>query len=256
MQRLLDAPTSSSSCGPPARPAARPVDRDRLPLSRQAPLRRGLRGAPRSGPGTRLAVRASVASGPFHPLAYRAGIPPVPWCFAGRRARLLRRKGRRSRRRGCGHRRAAAAGHGRDGRRLGAGGGSGFPSFRALWLPSGRRGRPSTLPSCSSRLPSPSSSPSQGSHWPVRRFQERLPDHETTRTWQDAENAALLARELVNFRYRVGHERPENALDWREGPDDDLVLALAIAAWEAEKRPGLAYSFSYGEPVDRPFRGV
>jgi len=59
-------------------------------------------------------------------------------------------------------------------------------------------------------------------------------------------HAALLARELVNFRFKVGHNGPEDALDWREGPDDDLVLALAIAAWEAERRPGLAFSFGYG----------
>ncbi len=59
-------------------------------------------------------------------------------------------------------------------------------------------------------------------------------------------HAALLARELVNFHLKVGHNGPEDALDWREGPDDDLVLALAIAAWEAERRPGLASGFAYG----------
>jgi hypothetical protein len=59
-------------------------------------------------------------------------------------------------------------------------------------------------------------------------------------------HAALLARELVNFRFKVSHNGPEDALDWREGPDDDLVLALAIAAWEAERRPGLALSYGYG----------
>jgi hypothetical protein len=58
-----------------------------------------------------------------------------------------------------------------------------------------------------------------------------------------------LARELINFRFKVGHNGPEDALDWREGADDDLVLALAIAAWEAERRPGLAsrYGYSVGE---------
>ena len=55
-----------------------------------------------------------------------------------------------------------------------------------------------------------------------------------------------MTRELVNFRFKVGHNGPEDALGWREGPDDDLVLALAIAAWEAECRPGLAFSFGYG----------
>jgi hypothetical protein len=58
-------------------------------------------------------------------------------------------------------------------------------------------------------------------------------------------HAALLARELVNFRFRVTSKGPEDALDWREGPDDDLVLALAIAAWEAERNPGLGSYFGY-----------
>jgi hypothetical protein len=56
----------------------------------------------------------------------------------------------------------------------------------------------------------------------------------------------LLARELVNFRFKVTSKGSEDALDWREGPDDDLVLALAIAAWQAERNPGLGFSFGYG----------
>jgi hypothetical protein len=59
-------------------------------------------------------------------------------------------------------------------------------------------------------------------------------------------HAALLARELVNFRFKVGQDRSEDVLDWREGPDDDLVLALAIAAWEAERNLGLGSYFGYG----------
>ena len=66
-------------------------------------------------------------------------------------------------------------------------------------------------------------------------------------------HAALLARELVKFRFKVGHKRSEDALDWREGPDDDLVLALAIAAWEAERNPGLGFSCSYGVSEMRVF---
>jgi hypothetical protein len=49
--------------------------------------------------------------------------------------------------------------------------------------------------------------------------------------------------------------RPYNVLDWREGPDDDLVLALAISAWEAERNPGLASSFGYGVSEFTGFRG-
>jgi hypothetical protein len=64
-------------------------------------------------------------------------------------------------------------------------------------------------------------------------------------------HAALLARELVNFRSRVTPQTSESQLDWREGVNDDLVLALAIAAWKAEQNPGLGFSFSCGvSPMD------
>ena len=68
-------------------------------------------------------------------------------------------------------------------------------------------------------------------------------------------HAALLARELVNFRFKVGQDRSEDVLDWREAPDDDLVLALAIAAWEAERNPGLGSYFGYGVSEFAGFRG-
>jgi len=50
-------------------------------------------------------------------------------------------------------------------------------------------------------------------------------------------------------------ETAEAQLDWREEPDDDLVLALAIAAWEAEQRPGLAFSYGYGVSEFSGWRG-
>jgi hypothetical protein len=59
-------------------------------------------------------------------------------------------------------------------------------------------------------------------------------------------HAELLARELVNFRSRAPTQTAESQLDWRERANDDLVLALAIAAWRAEKDPGLGFSCSYG----------
>ena len=68
-------------------------------------------------------------------------------------------------------------------------------------------------------------------------------------------HAPLLARELVNFRFKVTSKGPEDALDWREGPDDDLVLALAIAAWQAERNPGLGFSCGYGVSEFAGFRG-
>ena len=65
-------------------------------------------------------------------------------------------------------------------------------------------------------------------------------------------HAALLARELVNFRFKVGQERSEDALDWRE---DDLVLALAIVAWEAERNPGLGSYIGYAVLETAGWRG-
>jgi hypothetical protein len=59
-------------------------------------------------------------------------------------------------------------------------------------------------------------------------------------------HAELLDRELVNFRSRVTAQTAESQLDWRDGANDDLVLALAIAAWQAERNPGLGFSYSYG----------
>jgi hypothetical protein len=68
-------------------------------------------------------------------------------------------------------------------------------------------------------------------------------------------DAALLARELVNFRVRLTAKGSEDALDWREGPHDDLVLALAIAAWEAERNPGLGLSIGWSVSEFHGFNG-
>jgi hypothetical protein len=46
--------------------------------------------------------------------------------------------------------------------------------------------------------------------------------------------AAMLVRELENFRAEVP-KAVEDAVAWREGTHDDLVLAVAIAAWEGER---------------------
>jgi hypothetical protein len=46
--------------------------------------------------------------------------------------------------------------------------------------------------------------------------------------------APLLAQELGNFRAKVTAARAEDVLDWRERPHDDLVLAVALAAWLGE----------------------
>ena len=48
--------------------------------------------------------------------------------------------------------------------------------------------------------------------------------------------AALLVRELTAFRARVSLAESV-AIDWRERPADDLVLAVALAAWWAVRYP-------------------
>lgn len=50
--------------------------------------------------------------------------------------------------------------------------------------------------------------------------------------------AAVLGRELESFRARVGTTDPAAATAWREGPRDDLVLAVALAAWAGETALG------------------
>ncbi len=49
----------------------------------------------------------------------------------------------------------------------------------------------------------------------------------------------VLQRELLNFQVKIN---PQTAHDsygaWREGTHDDLVLAVALAAWKAEKKHG------------------
>jgi hypothetical protein len=47
--------------------------------------------------------------------------------------------------------------------------------------------------------------------------------------------AQLLLRELENFRMKVINLRPESLETWREGHHDDLVLAVALAAWVGEQ---------------------
>jgi hypothetical protein len=53
-------------------------------------------------------------------------------------------------------------------------------------------------------------------------------------------DTALLVKELETFKAKVTLAQAETLEDWRERPHDDLVLALAIAAWLGEKAlPGL-----------------
>jgi hypothetical protein len=45
-----------------------------------------------------------------------------------------------------------------------------------------------------------------------------------------------LVQQLESFKMKVSLDESA-APSWREGPHDDLVLALAIAAWAGERQP-------------------
>jgi hypothetical protein len=47
--------------------------------------------------------------------------------------------------------------------------------------------------------------------------------------------APTLVRELTNFRLKVPASNTDTLEGWREGRDDDLVFAVAIAAWAGER---------------------
>jgi hypothetical protein len=61
-------------------------------------------------------------------------------------------------------------------------------------------------------------------------------------------DADLLARELITFRAKVSLTTDPTQPDWREGQDDDLVLAVALACWKAGRLP--AGVFDFGPPVE------
>jgi hypothetical protein len=46
--------------------------------------------------------------------------------------------------------------------------------------------------------------------------------------------ATMLARELAAFKVKVSTSSPEEMDAWRQGTHDDLVLAVAVAAWLGE----------------------
>ena len=47
--------------------------------------------------------------------------------------------------------------------------------------------------------------------------------------------APTLVRELTNFRLKAPASTTDTLEAWREGRDDDLVFAVAIAAWAGER---------------------
>jgi hypothetical protein len=59
--------------------------------------------------------------------------------------------------------------------------------------------------------------------------------------------AQTLVDELLNYRYKITDAGNDTYAAWREGDHDDLVLALALAVWAAERFGGA--------PVDRRLVG-
>jgi hypothetical protein len=47
--------------------------------------------------------------------------------------------------------------------------------------------------------------------------------------------SAMLVRELAAFQLKVSAASKEELDAWREGAHDDLVLAVAVAAWLGER---------------------
>jgi len=50
--------------------------------------------------------------------------------------------------------------------------------------------------------------------------------------------AETLVEELLRYRPKVTPETADLLAAWRDGPQDDLVLAVAVAAWRAERCAG------------------
>jgi hypothetical protein len=53
-------------------------------------------------------------------------------------------------------------------------------------------------------------------------------------------DAPTLVRELLQFQVKVTRAAHETFGSWRDGQHDDLVLAVAVAAWQAERCPSRA----------------
>jgi len=60
--------------------------------------------------------------------------------------------------------------------------------------------------------------------------------------------AKTLVREFLNFRVKITPAANEIFGAWREGLHDDLVLAIAIAAWAGERHAAAAYTQSAQQP--------
>jgi hypothetical protein len=58
--------------------------------------------------------------------------------------------------------------------------------------------------------------------------------------------AAALVRELQQFQVKITAAAHETFGVWREGQHDDLVLAVALACWWAERHPPMHDAFHSG----------
>jgi hypothetical protein len=65
----------------------------------------------------------------------------------------------------------------------------------------------------------------------LQRIVRGIPDHEIAPGLAEAE---LLFSELTTFQPKPVAATADAMLDWRNQPHDDLVLAVAIAAWLSE----------------------
>ena len=64
-------------------------------------------------------------------------------------------------------------------------------------------------------------------------------------------DAAVMAKELQNFKVKITASANETFGAWREGQHDDIVLAVAMAAWLGERTgAGKASDITVGPPVD------
>jgi hypothetical protein len=59
-------------------------------------------------------------------------------------------------------------------------------------------------------------------------------------------DASMLVKELNNFRAKITLAGDDTIEDWRQGQHDDLVLAIAIAAWQAERQKPLPPMKGFG----------
>jgi hypothetical protein len=61
---------------------------------------------------------------------------------------------------------------------------------------------------------------------------------------RDLELAPLLLNELLNFKLKVNVQTAHESYEaWRESIHDDLVLAVALACWQADQAPALPFGW-------------